>query len=214
MAIVDYRLDPFLNVIDAKKISNEWHQVPSQSPYTIRLIEVPQKADPSTVVVKYENGTVLTEVAATPSQGQYWPDYNTTAHGIPDWNTGTLLFNAADAGKKVVVSYYGIGTLVDNRLPDQATVSVTSSTQRERNFTANGTSSAYDSYQESGSGNITSSTVIVKQHTGLPAGTYTLKQALQQLVNQSQTFEFIQSKRKYNCNCDCNCDCVDDGGSN
>lgn len=211
MAIVDYRLDPFLNVMDAKKISNESHQIPTQSPYTIRLIEVPQKSDPSSLVVKYENGTVLTEVAAQPSQGQYWPDYNTTAHGIADWNTGTILFNAADAGKRVIVSYYGIGTLVDNRLPDQATVSVTSSTQRERNFTAKGTSSSYDRFQESGSGNISEYNVTVLQHTGLPAGTYTLKQALQQLVNRSQTFEFIQNRNRYNCNCDCNCG--DDGGS-
>ena len=211
MAIVDYRLDPFLNVMNTKKISNESHRIPTQSPYTIRLTEVPQKADPSSLVVKYENGMVLTEVAAQPSQGQYWPDYNTTAHGIADWNTGTILFNAADAGKKVIVSYYGIGTLVDNRLPDQATVSVTSSTQRERNFTVTGRSTAYDSYQESGSGNISSYSITVKQHTGLPAGTYTLKQVLQQLINRSQTFEFIQSRKNSNCNCDCNCG--DDGGS-
>lgn len=127
MAIVDYRLNPFLNVLDIHKIAGETHQIPKQSPFTIRLKEVPQKTDPSTVVVRFSDGAQLTEVAATPAQGQYWPDYNTTAHGIENWNTGTLLFNASDAGKTVTVSYNGTGTLVDSRLEDMLEISVTSS---------------------------------------------------------------------------------------
>lgn len=51
MAIVDYRLNPFLNVLDIHKIAGETHQIPTQSPFTIRLKEVPQKTDPSTVMV-------------------------------------------------------------------------------------------------------------------------------------------------------------------
>ncbi len=211
MAVVDYRLNPFLNVMDAKKITNESHQIPTQSPYTIRLLEVPQKSDPSSVTVKFSDGTLLTEVAAQPSQGQYWPDYNTTAHGVTDWNTGTILFNSADAGKTVTVSYYGTGTLVDDRLSDMLEISVTSSTQRERNMTVTGTSTAYDNSEVTGKGNIKSSYVLVKQHTGVPAGTYTLKQLLQQLINRSQTLEFTSGTKLTNCNCDC--DCGDDGGS-
>lgn len=211
MAVVDYRLNPFLNVMDVKKITSESHQIPTQSPYTIRLVEVPQKSDPSSVTVKFADGTVLTEVAAQPSQGQYWPDYNTTAHGVTDWNTGTLLFNSADAGKTVTVSYYGTGTLVDDRLSDMLEISVTSSTQRERNMTVTGTSTAYDNSEVTGKGNIKSSYVLVKQHTGVPAGTYTLKQILQQLINRSQTLEFTSGTKLTNCNCDC--DCGDDGGS-
>lgn len=211
MAVVDYRLNPFLNVMDAKKITSESHQIPTQSPYTIRLLEVPQKSDPSSVTVKFADGTVLTEVAAQPSQGQYWPDYNTTAHGVTDWNTGTLLFNSADAGKTVTVSYYGTGTLVDDRLSDMLEISVTSSTQRERNMTVTGTSTAYDNSEVTGKGNIKSNYVLVKQHTGVPAGTYTLKQILQQLINRSQTLEFTSGTKLTNCNCDC--DCGDDGGS-
>jgi hypothetical protein len=211
MAVVDYRLNPFLNVMDVKKITSESHQIPTQSPYTIRLVEVPQKSDPSSVTVKFVDGTVLTEVAAQPSQGQYWPDYNTTAHGVTDWNTGTLLFNSADAGKTVTVSYYGTGTLVDDRLSDMLEISVTSSTQRERNMTVTGTSTAYDNSEVTGKGNIKSSYVLVKQHTGVPAGTYTLKQILQQLINRSQTLEFTSGTKLTNCNCDC--DCGDDGGS-
>ena len=211
MAVVDYRLNPFLNVMDVKKITSESHQIPTQSPYTIRLVGVPQKSDPSSVTVKFADGTVLTEVAAQPSQGQYWPDYNTTAHGVTDWNTGTLLFNSADAGKTVTVSYYGTGTLVDDRLSDMLEISVTSSTQRERNMTVTGTSTAYDNSEVTGKGNIKSSYVLVKQHTGVPAGTYTLKQILQQLINRSQTLEFTSGTKLTNCNCDC--DCGDDGGS-
>ena len=90
-------------------------------------------------------------------------------------------------------------------------ISVTSSTQRERNMTVTGTSTAYDNSEVTGKGNIKSSYVLVKQHTGVPAGTYTLKQILQQLINRSQTLEFTSGTKLTNCNCDC--DCGDDGGS-
>lgn len=209
MAIVDYRLNPFLNVLDIHKIAGETHQIPKQSPFTIRLKEVPQKTDPSTVVVRFSDGTQLTEVAATPAQGQYWPDYNTTAHGIENWNTGTILFNVSDAGKTVTVSYNGTGTLVDSRLEDMLEISVTSSVQRERNakFTM-AFAETYDRTETSGSGNKASSYVRLKQHTGVPAGTYTLRQVLQELINRSQTFEFTRGTQRFNCNCDCS----DDGG--
>ena len=128
MAVVDYRLNPFLNVMDVKKITSESHQIPTQSPYTIRLVEVPQKSDPSSVTVKFVDGTVLTEVAAQPSQGQYWPDYNTTAHGVTDWNTGTLLFNSADAASRYLITAPGLlsmtGFRICLRFPSQARRSV------------------------------------------------------------------------------------------
>lgn len=204
MAIVDYRLDPFLNVLDIKKITGEKHQIPNQSPFTIRLNEIPQKTDPTTMTVAFADGTLLTEVAATPAQGQYWPDYNTSAHGIGDWNTGTLLFNSADAGKTVSISYNGTGTLVDDRLQDMLEISVTSSTQRERNaIFSSASAESYDKTEVQGGGNLRSSYVRLKQHMGLPAGTYTLREVLQQLINRSQTFEFISGTQRYNCNCDC-----------
>ena len=203
MAIKDYRLDPFLNVINIKKISGESHQVPNQSPYTIRLNEVPQKTDPSSLSIKYAGGTILTEVAAQPSQGQYWSDYNTTAHGVADWNTGTLLFNAADAGKIVYASYNGIGTLVDDRVQDMLELAVTTSTQPERDVRLSGTAVSYDSSESSGGGNLASGYVRVKQHRGLPAGTYTLREVIQHLINRSQTLEFVKGTNYYNCDCDC-----------
>lgn len=203
MAIKDYRLDPFLNVINIKKISGEYHQVPNQSPYTVRLNEVPQKTDPSSLNIKFASGAVLTEVAAQPSQGQYWPDYNTTAHGVADWNTGTLLFNAADAGKIVYASYNGIGTLVDDRVQDMLELAVTTSTQPERDVRLSGTAVSYDSSESSGGGNLASGYVRVKQHRGLPAGTYTLREVIQHLINRSQTLEFVKGTNYYNCDCDC-----------
>ncbi len=204
MAIVDYRLNPFLNVMETKKITEEKHQVPNQSPFTVRLNEVPQKTDPTSITVKFADGTALTEVAATPAQGQYWPDYNTTSHGITDWNTGTLLFNSADAGKWVIVSYNGTGTLVDERLQDMVELTVTSSQQMERSATFYGASAnSYDSSATTGSGNIYSSYVELKQHSGLAAGTYTLREVLQKLIDRSQTLEFVHGVRRTNCNCDC-----------
>lgn len=203
MAIKDYRLDPFLNVINIKKITGEYHQVPNQSPYTIRLDEVPQKTDPTSLNVRFADGTVLTEVAAQPAQGQYWPDYNTTAHGVEDWNTGTILFNAADTGKIVYVSYNGIGTLVDDRVQDMLELAVTTSTQPERDIVCSGSAVSYDSAETSGDGNISSSYVRVRQHRGLPAGTYTLRQVIQHLINRSQTLEFVHGTAYHNCDCDC-----------
>lgn len=206
MAIKDYRLDPFLNVLNIKKVTGEYHQVPNQSPFTVRLDEVPQKTDPSTLTVNFADGSLLTEVAALPAQAQYWPDYNTTAHGVEDWNTGTLLFNSADAGKIVYVSYNGTGVLVDDRLQDMLEFAVSSSTQQEREINIPGTAYSYDGSETSGSGNLSTGYVKVRQHIGLTAGTYTLRQVLQHLINRSQTFEFIKGTSYYNCNCDCSDD--------
>lgn len=171
MAIKDYRFDPFLNVFNAKQISDEQHQIPTASPYTIRLNEVPQKTDPTTLRVNFVDGADLTEVAALPGQGQYWPDYLTVEHGVENWNTGTLLFNATDAGKNVVVSYNGIGTLTDDRIADMLEVSVTSSIQPEREAIVTGITSSADSSMTSGSGDLGGTRGRIRTHRGLVAGT-------------------------------------------
>lgn len=208
MAIVDYRFDPFLNSFNVKPISGEIHQIPTNSPYEIKLVEVPQKTDPSTLHISFSSGQVLTEVAAQPAQGQYWPDYLTKAHGIADWNTGTILFNAQDAGKTVVVSYNGIGTLVDSRIASQLTVNVSSSTQPDREAIVNEAVS-YDSTMTSGLGNTKGVRGRLLTHRGIGAGTYTLGALLQKLVNLSHTQEYKQDTYRYNTNCDCG----DDGGA-
>ncbi|WP_297018143.1 hypothetical protein [uncultured Dialister sp.] len=208
MAIVDYRFDPFLNSFNVKPISGEIHQIPTNSPYEIKLVEVPQKTDPSTLHISFSSGQVLTEVAAQPAQGQYWPDYLTKAHGIADWNTGTILFNAQDAGKTVVVSYNGIGTLVDSRIASQLTVNVSSSTQPDREAIVNEAVS-YDSTMTSGKGNTKGVRGRLLTHRGIGAGTYTLGALLQKLVNLSHTQEYKQDIYRHNTDCDCG----DDSGA-
>jgi hypothetical protein len=179
----DYRYDPFQDALQDVSIVNEEHVIESNSPYTVRLDELPKRESPSSMSVRLKaelgedldvsetgvdlassaqagwftagdvitvdseqmlvsgvsgatltvtrgyNGTTAAthvtgtavfgktfdEVAAGPSQGQYWPDYTTEADGDNNWNTGTLKFNSADAGKKVAISYRGMGALVDGR---------------------------------------------------------------------------------------------------
>lgn len=217
MAIHDYRFDPFENTFNIKKIFDERHVIPRNSPFTIKLIEVPQKTAPTTIQVKLENGQFFTEVSEEPAQGQYWPDYLTTEHGVAGWNTGTIKFSAADAGKTVLVSYNGMGTLTDERLLDQVDISVTSSTQADRDARVSGLDSWDTQTGPSGPDAEArrrrwdiSSTYHIKKHRGIPAGTYTLRRILQELVNRSHTEEYVKANSQ--CNCNCNCDCSDDGG--
>ena len=101
------------------------------------------------------------------------------------------------------MSYNGTGTVVDERLQDMLELSVTTSTQSERDVKLSGTAVSYDASESSGGGNLSSGYVRVKQHRGLPAGTYTLREVIQHLINRSQTLEFIKGTNYYNCNCDC-----------
>lgn len=207
MAIHDYRFDPFENIFNIKKIYDESHVIPSNSPYTIRLAEVPQKTSPTTLQVKFQNGGLLTEVSEEPAQGQYWPDYLTTEHGIEGWNTGTLKFSAADAGKTVLVTYNGMGTLTDDRLIDQVEIAVTSSTQPEREALVMGINS-WDNTITSGPEHHSFETARgrIKTHRGIPAGTYSLRRILQELVNRSHTQEYTREIIYSNCDCDCSDD--------
>ena len=115
----DYRYNPFSDALETVAITGENHVIPTNSPYTIRLAEVPLKESPSTVSLTI-NGVAGVEVAADPAAGEFWADYNTGADGDDNWNTGTIKFNAADAGKTVVAAYKGMGTLAgvkSNRYP-------------------------------------------------------------------------------------------------
>lgn len=112
----NFRYNQFDNVLEPVNIVDELQVVGFTSPYTIKLSEVPAKMSPSTLKIKYQDtGTELIEVAANPAAGEFWPDYSTNANNDESWNTGTIKFNAADAGKAVLCSYDGIGTLVDIR---------------------------------------------------------------------------------------------------
>ena len=106
----DYRYNPFLNALEPVAITGESHVIPTNSPFTIRLAEVPLKESPSTVSLTIA-GIAGVEVAAEPAAGEFRCDYTTGADQDDNWNTGLIQFNAADAGKTVVAAYSGIGTL-------------------------------------------------------------------------------------------------------
>lgn len=107
----DYRYNPFADALEPIAITGETHIIPANSPYTIRLKEVPVKESPSTVSLTIA-GVSAVEVAAEPAAGQFRCDYTTGADGDESWNTGLIQFNAADAGKTVVAAYNGMGSLV------------------------------------------------------------------------------------------------------
>lgn len=115
----DYRYDQFNDVLETVE-RVEMHIVPSVSPFVIHLDEVPLRGDPSTIIVREVTGIVegvkqygrtFTEVAETPAQDTFRPDYNTGADGDANWNTGAMLFNAANASVAVEVTYQATGTL-------------------------------------------------------------------------------------------------------
>ena len=114
----DFRYNPYDDIPTGVEIT-ERHIIPANSPYYIRLNEVPQKTSPSTMQVKeiadigasVTYGQIFNEVAANPAAGEFWPDCNTGANGDENWNTGLIAFNAADAGKIIEVTYTGTGTL-------------------------------------------------------------------------------------------------------
>lgn len=114
------RVNPFTGTGGATNYVEltEKHIIPAVSPYVIRLNEVPEKQDPSNMKMVYVDSATgaatenaLTEVAATPSQGEFRPDYSTNAMEDKTWNTGLIEFSASDAGKIVQVTYTGTGTL-------------------------------------------------------------------------------------------------------
>ena len=115
----DYRYDQFNDVLETVE-RVELHIVPNVSPFVIHLDEVPLRGDPSTVIVREVTGTVegvrqygrtFTEVAETPAQDAFRLDYNTGADNDANWNTGAMIFNAADASVMVEVTYQATGTL-------------------------------------------------------------------------------------------------------
>lgn len=114
------RINPFTGTGGATNYVEltERHVIPAVSPYVIRLNEVPEKQDPSNMKMVYVDSATgaatenaLTEVAATPVQGEFRPDYSTNAMEDKTWNTGLIEFSASDAGKIVQVTYTGTGTL-------------------------------------------------------------------------------------------------------
>ncbi|NLU43431.1 MAG: hypothetical protein GXX11_00895 [Acholeplasmataceae bacterium] len=111
----DYRYNPFDDVVEPVQCV-ETHIIPMNSPYVVRLNEVPVKVSPSTITMTIA-GVTATEVAAAPASGEFRPDYSTGANDDSEWNTGLIQFNAADAGKIIVATYNGLGTLASVKAP-------------------------------------------------------------------------------------------------
>ena len=87
-------------------------------------------------------------------------------------------------------------------------LTVTKSTQPRRDVfsTSNWQRNGNDGTEtETGSGNITVTRYYFNTIAGINAGTYTLQNLLQQLVNKSHTHTSTSRVEKSNCNCDCNC---------
>lgn len=95
--IANYRYDPFEETLTVAAISDEAHIIPVNAPFVVYLAEVPQKETPSTVSIPG-----FSEVEANPTPGEFRVDYS--------YGTGAILFNAADAGKQISVTYNGKGT--------------------------------------------------------------------------------------------------------
>ena len=109
---VDSRVDPF-NAVTQYKTITEYHIVPATAPYIVRLGEVANLDSPSSLVVKDSSGTLFTEVANIPEKGEVFPDYY-CEFNKKDMATGLLLFNQADAGKPLTVTYKGVGSLTQS----------------------------------------------------------------------------------------------------
>lgn len=98
----DYRFDPFLEAKSYNTISDESKLVPSNTPYYVRLEEVPEQAVPSTITAyDVTAGLTLSEVSTTPASGEFQVDYK--------YNTSYVRLNAAQAGHTVSFGYQGTG---------------------------------------------------------------------------------------------------------
>lgn len=64
-----------------------------------------------------------------------------------------------------------------------------------------------------GNGNVSKTYNWLNTREGVPAGTYTLQQLLQQIVDRSHVHTLTTQTVRGNCNCQCDCDCSDSDGS-
>lgn len=91
------RFDPFSNDLSPYPCNSQAHQIPSASPYWVRLREVPYEEVPSNFSIPG-----YTEVYGTPAAGQFRVDYT--------YRTGLVEFSSSDAGKFVTAFYRGVGS--------------------------------------------------------------------------------------------------------
>lgn len=123
--IKDVRVNPFEGTTAYKSLT-EVHVIPTTQPYWVRLGEIPAYEEVSSLnITDYDSGATFTEVNVIPNAGEFMPDWYSDFGGTTNaWNTGTIQFNEADAGKIIKVVYKGTGSLVQssaNRYPEYLT---------------------------------------------------------------------------------------------
>ena len=101
--VVNFRFDVFTETYSEETITSEAHVIPANSPYYVRLTEIPKNDSPSSVTV-YDVAAAanMTEVSGTPGDDEFRVDYK--------YQSDRIQFNAADAGRSIQVSYKGIGS--------------------------------------------------------------------------------------------------------
>src|SRR4030042_6442988 len=105
----NWRENPFTGQSMAVDKTEDNLYIPASSPYTIQLLELPKKEDPSTVTVYcYDISDYFTEVLTAPAQGEFRVDYP-PADGK---GTGLIEFNQNDAGKPGRIFYKATGSPV------------------------------------------------------------------------------------------------------
>lgn len=98
--VYDKRFNPFSEELMDTEITNESHTVAQSGLgfYGVRLKEVPLKESPSSISI-----SGFTEIeSGDPEEDQFVVDYK--------YQTGWLMFNAANNGDNIIVSYKGIGS--------------------------------------------------------------------------------------------------------
>jgi hypothetical protein len=108
-AYSNWRYNPFTDAYMTIDKTEDNLYIPSSSPYTIQLLELPKKEAPSTVTVYcYDISDYFTEVLTAPAQGEFRVDYPPT----DGKGTGLIEFNQNDAGKQVRIFYKATGSPV------------------------------------------------------------------------------------------------------
>lgn len=103
------RQNPFTGADMAVDKTEDHVSIPSGAPFALQLLEVPRKDSPSSVsVYNYDDAITMTEVAVSPTVGQYRVDYP-----LPEGEgSGLIEFNAGDAGKEIRISYKATGSAI------------------------------------------------------------------------------------------------------
>lgn len=61
---IDIRFDPFKNIWEPYSTANEVLTIPANSPYRVRLVEVPQKTSPTSLAIQVADTLAAAATAA------------------------------------------------------------------------------------------------------------------------------------------------------